>query len=649
MSSTSLLKQHTTNVKPVLRRIRNYLAGQVVGLTRDESLLEEMLKCTFCRVHLERGGSANSVEALVDAEAIAKQYRHAFAEIRDKFPTLFSENEELLLAPNHIAYVDQQLATLRILETTHDIVGDIYETFIGSAYRGQEGQFFTPAVAVQSLVSLTEPGEDDLIVDPACGSGSFLLSAAKYIDITGGNVRRERIHGVDKDTYLVRLSQLHLAIQYDTLFPVNCADSLHWGGNGFEESETQELIGKFSLVLTNPPFGAKIIAVAEEDRHNFDLAYKWRFSKTTGRYDKKDQLLRNPAPQVLFVERCLSLVAPGGRIGMVLPESVLSNVKYRYVVQYMLDHAVPVAVIGMPEALFKTSGRGGTHTKVCLVVLEKREAQDNHQVFMAEAKWCGHDSRGRDIPNNDLPEIVDNYHTFRKGEQVESSHLGFAVPLKKIHDFVLAPRYYNPEPVLMMSRLEETHDIVTIGELVDRGYLSITTGHEVGKLAYGTGDVPFVRTSDISNWEVKIDPKHLVSEEVYSEYAEKQDVQEGDILMVRDGTYLIGTCAYITKYDTRIVYQSHLYKIRVLEGAPFDSYLLLALLSSPAIESQIQAMSFTQDIINSLGTRINDLILPIPRSPQRRRELSDMAKQAIESRAEGRELARRVRRAVLED
>jgi type I restriction enzyme M protein len=171
--------------------------------------------------------------------------------------------------------------------------------------------------------------------------------------------------------------------------------------------------------------------------------------------------------------------------------------------------------------------------------------------------------------------------------------------------------------------------------------LEITSGDEVGKLAYGSGSVPFVRTSDISNWEVKVDPKHGVSEEIYEGLRKKQDVREGDILMVRDGTYLIGTCALITKYDTRIVFQSHLYKLRVKDWSVLSPYLLLATLSSAPVKRQIKAKRFTQDIIDSLGSRIYELVLPIPRDRSVRERVTDMVKQAIQQRIEARELARR--------
>ena len=632
--------------KAVLRKVRNYMAGQVVGLTRDEALLEEVLKCAYCRVYLEREGTAYSAAEHVDPEVVAKRYRQAFHHIRQRFPTLFDSDNEILLGPGHIAYIDREFALLNISNATYDLIGDIYETFIGSAYRGQEGQFFTPKTAVRALVELTTPTAEDLIIDPACGSGSFLLEAARYI-AKSGSISPDRIHGIDKDAYLVRLSQLHLALQFDMLFPINCTDSLVWDGNGFEESPTKSLIGQFTLVLTNPPFGSKIVALSGNARRDFDLAYKWRYSKRTGRYQKQASLVTNTPPQILFVERCISLLAPGGRLGIVLPESVLSSPRHRHVVQYILDHTTPVAIIGMPESLFKTSGRGGTHTKVCLVVLEKRPTSPDHEIFMAEAKWCGHDSRAREIPKDDVPAIVEKFQAFKRGETISPDRFGYLVPYAELQNNVLAPKFYDPAPMQMLSKLKGTHEFYRVSELVRDGLLSISTGDEVGKLAYGTGDVPFVRTSDLSNWEIKVNPKHTVSREIYESYAAKQDVREGDILMVRDGTYLIGTCAFISRYDIEIVYQSHLFKIRVHEGAPFDNYLLLAILSSPPVVAQIKALSFTQDIINSLGNRLYDLILPVPGSATRRREISEIVRRAIESRIEARELTRRARQAVI--
>lgn len=187
--------------------------------------------------------------------------------------------------------------------------------------------------------------------------------------------------------------------------------------------------------------------------------------------------------------------------------------------------------------------------------------------------------------------------------------------------------------------------MISIGQLIDEKVLEVTTGNEVGKLAYGTGNIPFIRTSDISNWEIKSEPKHLLSEEIYESLAGKQDVQEGDILMVKDGSYLIGTCAMITKYDTRMVYQSHLYKIRVAEDNIYnlDRYYLLAVLSSEYVRQQIFAKTFSQDIINSLGDRLKELIIPIAKDSNHVKHIAGMVKKTINERIAARELARKVR------
>ena len=160
-------------------------------------------------------------------------------------------------------------------------------------------------------------------------------------------------------------------------------------------------------------------------------------------------------------------------------------------------------------------------------------------------------------------------------------------------------------------------------------------------MAYGTGDIPFVRTSDISNWEIKLDPKHCVSEEIYARYKDKQDVQQNDILMVKDGTYLIGTCAIVSQYDIRILYQSHIYKIRAHDASKVNPFLLLAALSSDFVQRQIKSFCVSQDIIDSLGDKVLQLQIPIPKSRATRQRITKLVEKVIRERTNARELARK--------
>ncbi|MCZ7663986.1 MAG: hypothetical protein M5U22_14135 [Thermoleophilia bacterium] len=187
------------------------------------------------------------------------------------------------------------------------------------------------------------------------------------------------------------------------------------------------------------------------------------------------------------------------------------------------------------------------------------------------------------------------------------------MPLAAIRRDVFLPKYYNPEISARLADLGKTHDLVALGDLLTKKHIEFATGDEIGKMAYGTGDIPFVRTSDISNWELKTDPKQGVSEEIYTEYEPSQDVRAGDILFVRDGTYLIGQVALVTESDLPLLYQSHLLKFRVKQDSPLSPWLLMACLSAPIVKRQIRAKQFTADIIDTLGDRFRELVLPVPK------------------------------------
>jgi type I restriction enzyme M protein len=219
---------------------------------------------------------------------------------------------------------------------------------------------------------------------------------------------------------------------------------------------------------------------------------------------------------------------------------------------------------------------------------------------------------------------------------------GFRKRLSEVAGNVLIPKYYDPEITATLDALRATHDLPTLGSLVDQGVVAITTGDEVGKLSYGTGTIPFIRTSDLSNWELKIDPKHGVSAEIYEKYRKRQDVRAGDILMVRDGTYLVGTNCMLTEADTQILFQSHLYKLRVLKPDVLSPYLLLTALNLPIVKQQVRAKRFTQDIIDTLGARVMELVLPIPRDEALRQQIIAKTQSIVEGRAALRQETRMV-------
>jgi type I restriction enzyme M protein len=175
-------------------------------------------------------------------------------------------------------------------------------------------------------------------------------------------------------------------------------------------------LGTFDVVVTNPPFGTKIPVKGREVLRQFDLAYRFERSKNgTSPATRSTKLLDAQAPQLLFIERCLQLLKPGGRMAIVLPESIFGMPTYTHVVQYLQGRCTIVGVVSMPEDLFQPH----THAKTCVVFIKNFPPPADHDIFMSVVEWCGHDSRGnetiRRTPDgkeellDDVPKVAEQF------------------------------------------------------------------------------------------------------------------------------------------------------------------------------------------------------------------------------------------------
>ena len=654
------------NLKAVFRDLRNHLAGMTTGITRDEALAQEMINVLFCKILDEQNTAMDETVTFragvgEDIKKVRKRILYLFDMVKVQvYDDVFDPSDTIKLDAESLAYVVGELQNYCVTEADRDAIGDAFEVFIGPALRGTEGQFFTPRNVVKMMVEILDPKPGEKVIDPACGSGGFLICALEHVwgqlkeqaKRKGWTERQlfkrevevatECFRGIDKDAFLAKVCKAYMALVGDGRGGVFCANSLSRPEDWEPVLANKIGLDRFDVVMTNPPFGKKIVVRGAPILSQYDLGHKWKRNKQNDLLEKTPALHDEQPPQILFLERCLQLLRTGGRLGIVLPESVLGNPSFEHVVTFILRHCRILAVVTMPESLFKTSGKGGTHTKVCALLLEKGNSKRAYTIFMAEAKWCGHDSRGNPtlrqsetgavVLLDDLPTVLGRYTRLAAGEQFEFDHLGFLLASDKIKNRVLVPKYYNPEIDAKLKRLSKSHNLLLLGELVRKKVLSLATGIEIGKMAYGTGTVPFIRTSDLSNWEIKADFKHGVSKGIYENLRTQVDVKPGDILMVRDGTYLIGTTAIVTESDVPMLFQSHIFRIRVLRHSELDPWVLLACLNSPIVKRQIRAKQFTQDIIDTLGKRVFEVILPIPKDARLRGRIARETKEVIETR-----------------
>ena len=146
------------------------------------------------------------------------------------------------------------------------------------------------------------------------------------------------------------------------------------------------------------------------------------------------------------------------------------------------------------------------------------------------------------------------------------------------------------------------------------GFLSATTGQEVGKMAFGTGYIPFLPTSDLAEWEIHGNVKQGVSEEIFARYRESASVEANNVLLVRDGTYLVGSTGFVTEEDCPALFCGGMYRLRMLNCSKKAPFALLAFLNLSIVRRQIRARQFTRDVIDILGHRVMEVRVPSPLS-----------------------------------
>lgn len=556
--------------------------------SRAERIVSDITKVLLCKLMIEKKN--------IDIDDM--DVKKILCMLKETYPEAFEQFDDFALTENDLKNVMVLLSNISLSDAPSHIIGDAFQAIIGPTIRGDKGQFFTPKSLVKCMIDIIDPKNGEIIMDPACGTGGFLTESFGYQYKDRKSACKSYYIGIDKDKDMADLSMAVTEIITSGKSKIYNQNSLEILCEG---SLNHELLGTIDVILTNPPFGSKIGVTDKAILEKYEFGHAWTFSKKDNTWYKMSNTVKRQDPQVLFIELCVNLLRDGGRMAIVLPEGVFGNKSQGYIWAYLQEHGNIIAMVDCPRNTFQPS----TDTKTNVLIFEKTKKKAK-KIKIAVAKNCGHDRRGRTTNSNNEP-LPDDFLDIGREYKKRNREWWKTVTL---HGAYYVPRYFENDALLIEYKKSEK--FISVGEMIENGYLHIHSGHEVGSEAYGTGNIPFIRTSDLINFEVSSDPTNSVSEEIYEQYSKQQNLKEGDILFIADGRYRIGKTAILNKYNLKCIIQSHIDIFSLGEDAPIQPYEFLYLMNSQIVQEQIRNLVFIQSTLGTLGNRIKEIQIPLP-------------------------------------
>ena len=434
------------------RSAHNYIHA-VDGFQKEKSFFE-LLKVIFCKILDERQApkalefyaAPEEINAPDGQLAAARRIHNLFSAVKVAYPQIFGKHDAIELQARSLVRIVGELQPYSLLRSNVDVKGAAYEEIVGSNLKGDRGQFFTPRNVMSMAVQMLAPKPNERVLDPACGTGGFLvtamlsmaasLEAAYTVDFgkhraqwTLDEARQfdDRIQsiiggcyfGFDISPELVRASKMNMVMNNDGSANMLREDSLlppfRWN-HEFRESLAEglnrsipvmedavdpdtlvswESLAQFDVIVTNPPFGSKIVIRDTEILEQYSLGHIWE--KTKNGWEQTPRLQSGVPPEQLFLERCVQLLRPGGRMAIVLPDSILGAPGLEYIREWLFEHTHVVASVDLHQDAFQPNV--GVQTSVLILV--KRDASHENaadalydEVFMAMVERIGHDKRG---------------------------------------------------------------------------------------------------------------------------------------------------------------------------------------------------------------------------------------------------------------
>lgn len=395
------------------------------GKRAPTTAFDEFAKIIFVKIRDEKKGRRKGVpydfqiKTHEGADSVYTRINAIYLEAKKIDPEVFKE--DLKIEPEELYTVVEHLQGISLDKTDLDTKGVAFEHFMEDFFKGKSGQFFTPRNIVSFAVKMMSIKNDDLVLDPACGSGGFLLHV---IDEVRAQARefypdmekeqwqywhdfaQKNLFGIEINDSIARVAKMNMIIHDDGHTNVIGHDAL----NDIEKMTAKNpgfAHNRFDFVVTNPPFGANVKRSEHLYLEKFALGKK---------IDAKGKVkaMDNQKTEILFIERCLDFLKPGtGQMAIVLPDGILTNSSLQYVRDFLMERSQILGVVSLPQFAFSHFGAGVKSSLVFVRKKGEKEKAGRYKIFMAIAEHIGYDATGKTDPKNDLNAIYEEYEKFK--------------------------------------------------------------------------------------------------------------------------------------------------------------------------------------------------------------------------------------------
>ncbi|MBQ7578675.1 MAG: N-6 DNA methylase [Synergistaceae bacterium] len=573
---------------------------------------EEVFKLIYTKLYDEMQSTRDETRALEfrnygDTDNALKQnIQELFKKAQAKWPGVFSKDEKISLTPSHLSVCVASLQEVKLFNSNLDVIDDAFEYLMNKSQKGEKGQFFTPRYIIDMCVRMLNPSESESMIDTAAGSCGFPVHTMFYVwrkiyaqkNLPPSNLFtaekklpecedyvREKVFAIDFDEKAVRVARTLNLIAGDgrtNVLHLNTLDYMHWDDvtnnkawqkiyyegwlrfTDFAETEESYKNFNFDIVMANPPFAGDI------QQHNIIANYELG-KNSKGKYQSK------VGRDILFIERNLSFLKPGGRMAIILPQGRFNNSSDKYIRDFIAERCRILAVIGLHGNVFKPH----TGTKTSVLLVQKWDddlcpRRDDYPIFFATMQKPSKDNSGEKIYRKDengnfildshnhlivdhdlfnhegltQDGIAEAFIEFAKRENLSfflEAHSSFneakyqalmsgldsqEVMLSALENgFTLGAEYYGKKYIEAARIVESCSNIKSLGEIS-----RLITDGDHGSREYYDSGVPCFLSETIEEGYIDNDKIRYIS---YAKHAtlNRSVLRPGDVIVTKTGVY----------------------------------------------------------------------------------------------------------------